>query len=801
MKFRARKLARVIATTSPFLAGAAAAQDKLASAPDAAASQPASRNVGSAQIQSVMVTATKRKEDASKVPMSISVIGGDDLTAQHITDYADMTRSIPNLSFSGGGGAGDAGDGPGLSNIEIRGISSSAGAATVGIYQDDVSMSVANAYSMGSAEPKFFDLDHVEVLRGPQGTLYGASSMGGTIKFITNQPDLKEQSFDIYTEASGTRHGGPSYTSNAVLNTPLMPGELALRIGVQKGHEGGYIDQVSPVSGAVIASGINSEDDSVVRLALKWAPTKDLTITPALFYQQVNTGDTDVSYTQILTQGIDTGIALPNYETSKLTREPGHDRLLVPSLTVNHDTSLGDLTSVSSFFQRRFNRVQDGSFIDSTEIGASILNNPGLAGAITALPASVLLNNGVRQFSQEVRLASKGHEPGGSPVTWLVGAYVANQHTDIVENDPVHGINAAFAAYDASPTDPDVLAGALPVGFPDDSSYHASYHYHDRQQAVFGEGSYYFSPTLYATAGLRYLHATEQFDNFQDLYFQQGTSISNTSSSGTKATPKLALTWEVDPGNTVYATAAEGFRVGGTNYPLPVDLCQLSAPTPLSFKSDSLWSYEVGNKSRFLNNRLAVNADLFYVKWKGMQQEIMLPCDFGYNVNVGDAASYGAEVEVKFKPVSSVLLDLSGGMTHAALSNSDAANAGIYGAVKGAAIPGVPRFNLALTGEYSVEVNNSVDGVLRGGVHWTGSSHGGFAFLPNGDPNPDFDRPSYATVDASAGLSWDRWEFSLFGKNLLDNERIIQRPIVQSLQGQVYRIPPRVLGASLSAKF
>ena len=800
MKFRTRRLIQLIATTSPFLGSGAIAQDKPAATADITTPQPPARNANSDQIQTVVVTATKRKEDASKVPMSISVIGGDELTAQHITDYADMTRSIPNLSFSGGGGGGDAGDGPGLSNVEMRGISSTAGAATVGIYQDDVSMSVANAYSMGSAEPKFFDLDRVEVLRGPQGTLYGASSMGGTIKFITNQPNLKERSFDVYSELSGTRGGGINYTGNAVLNAPLIPGELALRIGVQKGHDGGYIDQVSPVTGAVIASNINTENDSVVRLALKWAPTRNLTITPSVFLQQVDTGDTDVSYTHILTQGIDTGIALPNDETSKLVREPGHDHLVVPSLTLNYGTDVGDLTSVSSFFERKFNRIQDGSFIDSTEIGASI-SNPGLAAAVTALPASVMLNNQVRQFSQEVRFASKGYEPGGSPLTWLVGAYVANQHTDIQENDPVHGINAAFAAYGASTSDPDVLLGAIPEGFPGDSSYFASYHYHDRQQAVFGEANYYFTPTLYATAGLRYLHASQGFDNFQDLYFQQGTSISNTNASGTKATPKVALTWVVDSTDTVYASAAEGFRVGGTNYPLPVDLCQLSAPTPLSFKSDSLWSYEVGNKSRFLNNRLAIDADLFYVRWKGMQQELMLPCDFGYNVNVGDAVSYGAEVEIKFKPMASVLLDLSAGVTHAALSNNDAADAGIPGAVDGAAIPGVPKFNLALTGQYSFEVNNNVQGFLRGGVHWTGASHGGFALLPNGDPNPDFNRPAYDTVDASVGLSWDRWEMSLFGKNLFDNDKVIQRPIVQSLQGQVYRIPPRVIGASLSAKF
>src|SRR5471032_530521 len=255
MRLRTRKLASVLAVASTFMAATAGAQQAAGDAANTAApatgaptAQPASRN--SDQLQTVMVTANKRKEDSSKVATSISVISGDDLVAQHIGDFADMTRSIPNISFSGGGGGGDAGNGPGLSNIEMRGVSSTGGSATVCVYLDDVSMTVANLYSMGSAEPKFFDLDRVEVLRGPQGTLYGASSMGGTVKFISNQPNLKAQEGSVYTEVSGSKGGGTSYTGNAVFNQPIIPGELALRVGIQGGHQAGYINQVSQEVGA-----------------------------------------------------------------------------------------------------------------------------------------------------------------------------------------------------------------------------------------------------------------------------------------------------------------------------------------------------------------------------------------------------------------------------------------------------------------------------------------------------------------------------------------------------------------------
>ena len=800
------KLIGVGVFASLFLTTTVHAQESTGSA-QAASTEPKSDSettkvtvIKSGEIQSVIVTAQKRKEDASKVPISISVIGGDELVAQHITDYADITRAIPNISFSGGGGGGDAGDGPGLSNIEIRGISSTAGSATVGIYLDDVSMTVSNVYSMGSAEPKFFDLDRVEVLRGPQGTLYGASSMGGTIKFITNQPNLKEQETDFYTEMSTFNKGQASYNGNVVFNEPLIQDELALRFGVETGHQGGFINQVDN-TGTVTNYGINWQDDAVMRLALKWAPTKDLSITPSVFYQKVRTGDIDVSYTQLIADNHPTGIPLLNFETSKMVREPGTDELLVPTVTVNYGFDAGDLTSVTNFFKRQFQRTQDGSYTNSTITSSYIVGNPALAAAIYELPSHVSLKNQIEQVSQEIRLASKPYQPGGSPVTWLVGAYIANEHTSITENDPILGINAAFANAGVSPTDATVLPGAEPYGFPNDNTFHGAYRIHDEQQSLFGEMNYYFEPTLHGTVGLRYLHASQDYNTSQSLYYSGGGLSGDGQINNNKATPKLSLTWEVSPTDTLFTSAAEGFRVGGANPPVPQSLCSLTKPTPTSYKSDSLWSYEVGDKSRFLNNTVALNASLFYVKWKAMQQNIELSCDFDYDINVGDATSYGGEVELKVKPIPSVLIDFSGGITHAALSNSDAANAGLYGAVEGAAIPGVPVYNAALTTQYDYNFNEEYYGFLRGALRWTGSSHGGFAFLPNGAPDPDYIRPGYFTADLSTGVSWDKWEATFFVKNLLNNNNVIQRPIVQSTLGEVYRIEPRSIGVSLSAKF
>jgi outer membrane receptor protein involved in Fe transport len=795
MRRRTRRIASVIAATSTLIATTAGAQQTPAtsSAPTNSPSTNSSASKDSSQIETIVVTAQKRKEDASKVPLSISVIRGDDLTAQHIGDFEDITKAIPNVAFSGGGGGGNAGNGPGLSNIEMRGVSSQAGSATVGIYVDDVSMTASNLYSMGSIEPKFFDLDHVEVLRGPQGTLYGASSMGGTVKFVSNQPNLKDTEATGYSEVSQTEHGGTNYTINGVMNTPLIPGELALRIGVEGIHQSGYVNQVSPTTGAVVASGINYENDAVVRMALKWTPTLNLTLTPTLYYQQVNTGDISVAYD-----------SLPLNETSKVIREPGTDQLIVPSLTANYAMDIGDLTSVSSFFQRKFNRTQDGTVENSPYLGSQI-SNPALNQVVSGLPSAIILGNQERQFSQEVRIASHPYDPSVSSFTWLAGAYVADQHTNIVENDPVFGVNAAFVAAGASPSDPSVLAGAVSAGFPNDDSYFSARHYHDKQQAIFGEANYYFMPNLHATAGLRYLQATDSLDRVGALYYNNdgtndGNSASSSTTSGNKATPKFALTWEVDKTDTLYASAAEGFRLGGSNFQIPQAYCGLANPNPLSYQSDSLWSYEIGDKSRFFDNHLSVNAAVFYVDWKNLQQQIALSCGFNYNTNVGNANSSGAEIEIKAKPIPHLVIDFSGGITHAVLSDDAGQNAGIVGAVSGAPVPGVPHFNAALSAQYNYNFSSDLFGYVRGAAHWTGASYGGFPLLPNGSVDPDYHRPAYSTVDFSTGLSWDKWEVSLFAKNLFDNEKVIQHPVVQTQDNEVYRIAPRIIGISLSAK-
>ena len=749
----------------------------------------------SEQIEVVTVTAQKRKEDPNKVAMSISAVSGAQLQAQHVNDFTDLTRVVPNISFTAASGNGGAG--PGTSNIEIRGISSAAGAATVGVYLGEVSITVGNVYTMGSVEPKFFDIDRVEVLRGPQATLYGASSMGGTIKFVPNEPDFKEREVSTYAEASTTRGGSVNWSGNVVGNFPLIADELALRIGAQVQHMGGFINQVDG-NGRVLAKNINQVGDQEMRLALKWKPTRALTITPSLYYQKVDAKDISAF-----------NLELPNYQAQKQVREPSKDTLFTPNVTLNWDLGRADLTSSTSYFQRKFDRQQNGSaynsyslstFLTSTDDGGTA--PPALIEAVASLPSTVFLNNKVRQVSQELRLASRPYDAAVSPWTWLGGVYFSSQRTNIVENDPIFGVTATFAQFGFDIADPNILPGTFPGAFPADNSYSGAFAYREKQGSIFGEANYYFSPSLHATVGARYLKGDSTLDQKNGLYLA-GAGNSGSSSLSSKAfTPKYALTWEVSRAHTLYASVAKGFRLGGSNVFVPPTTCgpDLEAngitAGPATYSPDSLWSYEAGSKSRFLNNRVSLNASAFYVKWKNIQQGVYLPtCAYTYNANAGDATSRGFEFDIKAKPLPGLTLGASAGWVKAELTNDEGLQNGIVGAVAGAQVQGVPKYNAAVSAQYNFAVFGERNAFVAGGVQWVGASKGSL--------NPeqtDYQRPAYHTADLSAGMSFERYKLSVFVKNALDTDTVIQHPQVASIV-QGYRVAPRSIGMSIAASY
>ncbi len=722
------------------------------------------------QLEEVVVTAEKTSAPLSKIPISISVMSSEQLAEQHITDYESLSRAVPNLSFSSFGG-------PGQSNIEIRGISSQAGSATTGIYLDDVPINILNIYTAGATEPRFFDIDRVEVLRGPQGTIYGSGSMGGTLHFVSNAPRLDKFEGSFNSSLSSTEGGAMNGEIDGVLNIPLMDGQAALRIGGLADHESGWIDRND--AGTIVDEKINHVNTSVLRATLEWHPVDHLTVTPAVFLQRVTVGGQDLF-----------SLDLPPYESPTLIPEVGRDQYAMTSLTIKYDFGWSDLTSVSGYFWREDNRNIDGTFYDSVYLGQFLQQTYGFGGdVIGALAAPVQFNTNVNQIHEELRLSSKtGPDDAWS---WIGGLFYSRTRTGLLDNEYIPGFNSTFqATYDNTPLN---LLGAA---FPNDLIYYAFTEFVNTQKAVFGQVSYMPLPGLKMTVGGRYEKSTEDL-NFNSLgFFSSGEPFAG-SADGSKFTPRVALSYEIGK-SMIYASAAEGFRDGGINRPVPEPLCsgdlaQLGfAHSPPSYSADSLWSYELGAKSRVLDDTVSLSAALFDIRWNNIQTDVLLPtCTFDIKANIGSAESRGVEFELNARINDHLKWSVAGNYTSAKIT----VPVTVLGVQRGDWVPGVPDYSASTSIEYTQPIIGEAKGVADLNAQWVGTSQG---TIYHGDP--DFERPAYVVVGGRAGVQWPRLDVSLFVTNLLNNDKIIQRPNIAAVEYGM-RVRPRTVGLSAGYRF
>jgi outer membrane receptor protein involved in Fe transport len=788
----------------PWLAVAAAAA--AVAAADVAGGEAAT------QLEEVTVTAQKRTEDIKDIPISVSAISGAQLMEHHVADYDDISRTVPGISFQ-------AGAGPGLDNIEIRGVSSTSGSATVGIYIDEVSVTVKNTFD-GAVQPKLFDLDRIEVLRGPQGTLYGASSMGGTIRFITKQPDLTSFSAAVSTDLSVTHHGGFNNDEYAILNVPVIDGVFAVRLGVDVADESGYVDNdlATPTGagpgGSILSLGVNDDTGilarkdvndvrtEVFRISGKYSGPGDLTVTPAFFWQRTAAADSALQYPAI-------GV----YDQDKRVAEPGTDTLAVPSLTLTKNFGWAQLTSISSYFDRDFHRITDGTYYNS-----NIFANDFLAGgAVTAqqtfatsavlafLPSPVYYRTITQQLSQEIRLSSDSASVAGIPLTWTGGVYFSNQHQTHLDDEFIPGLQARFLQIYGYP----ITSNASVVGpvnypgvsFANDLIYLGHTYPTERQIAPFGELGVQITPQLKAAIGLRYVSAKSSFDVTSGGFYAFGLPVFYSDTEHFSATtPKVSLDYAINDSSNVYATAAKGFRLGGPTGPDPAnvpggtcdaDYAQLNiANPPTKYQSDSLWSYELGSKGRYADNRLSINAAAYAITWTNIQQTINLPtCGFGFTTNVGDAKIYGSELEVRALVLPSLTLSLNGGTTHAYISSVAGLGPGIV--TVGESILNVPKYSITPSIDYDAPVGDGTSAFVRVDFPYTGRAR---AYFDSSLLNQLYS-PGYGILNLSLGFTRDKLTVGLYAKNLLNWKNIIQYPSVNSVP-EGYTVRPLTFGVT-----
>lgn len=769
-------------------------------------------NTDYGRLQEITVTAQKRTENIQAIPISVSAITASQLIEHHVADYDDIARTIPGVSFL-------AGAGPGLDNIAIRGVSSTSGSATVGIYVDEVPVTVDNAFD-GAVQPKVFDVDRIEVLRGPQGTLYGASAMGGTIRFITKQPDLDVFDASVGTDLSQTHHGGFNNDEYAILNVPVVTSVFALRIGVNVADESGYIDHYTPTvtgagpGGSVLSLGnndstgvlgrrfVNNVHTGVFRVIGEYAGPADLTITPAFLWQRTTAADSDLQYPAIGLYGQDKHVA-----------EPATDVLILPSLTVHKSFKWANFTSVTGYFQRDFNRTLDGTYYNSNVFANAFVASPSdtprqayaTATVLGFLPSPVYNRTRTEQLSQEFRLNSRSASLAGIPSIWTVGLFYSDSRQSHLDYQYIPGLSEQFLkiyGFSIDSISSPVGAAHYPgVSYTNDLIYEGNYYPVVRQVAPFVDVQFAVTPKLTAALGLRYVSAkSSTVVNSAGFYSYGLPGTYGDIERFSATTPKFTLDYALSENSNAYVAVAEGFRLGGPTGPDPANLpggvcdsdysnLRIKSP-PTLYQSDSLWSYELGTKGTYFDGRLSVNDAIYAIRWTNIQQQITLPtCGYGFTTNVGDARIYGGELELRALVAPSLIVALNAGLTHAYITSVTEESSAIVSV--GESILNVPKYTITPSADYDVTVNSNTTAFLRADFPSTGRSRAYF----DSSGLPSRFSPGYGIVNLNIGFNRDRLTVGLYGKNLFGWKNIIQYPSVNSVR-EGYTVQPFTIGVT-----
>ncbi|HEY2070656.1 MAG TPA: TonB-dependent receptor [Rhizomicrobium sp.] len=754
----------------------------------------------SAGVEEVTVTATRRSEKLSKVPESISAFTTEKMDQLDVKNIGDLVRFTPGVTFD-----------PESKDISIRGVNSSAGDATTGIYIDDTPIQIrALGFGSDNTLPAVFDLERVEILRGPQGTLFGAGSEGGTVRYITPAPSLDAFTEYAKAELSTTDSGAPSYEAGAAVGGPIIDGQLGFRISAWGRRDGGWIDKVDYTTGQTLQSNTNSVNTYVVRASMLWQPSASFSVTPSIFYQNRYQANIDDYWV---------GLSNPSsgdYKTGTPENMADKDHFLLPSLKVDDDLGDVELISDTSYFNRQEN-VQDYSGtlydlsyfqqgltqLDDTQRDPLAAGHPfgtytdpggvpctgGICGQNNInqytvpgfTPSQLLLPNGINlpgfgpykainyitnkqeNFSQEVRLQST--DPNAR-LTWIVGAFFTRQSQLSVEeiNDPQL---PALTQYLYGETMSQLWGeDLLPNG--DDYINHTLAH--ERQYAIFANATWAITDALKLQGGARLAHTHFDFTNFSDGAQNFGPlGPSSGKKAETPFTPMVDLTWQINPDDMVYATVSKGYRIGGANPLFPVSACSEITSEPSSYNSDTVLSYEAGTKDKFLDGRLQFSGSVYYLLWQNIQQSVTLPsCGFRYTVNQGAAESKGFDVQGDWLLTDNLDLDFSLGYTDSHYT-STGASAGLILADKGNKLPGSP-WTLSLGAQYSTNLLGQ-DSYFRVDYEFASRESG---LTPERDPGTSlFDsglvpEPATNVVTLRAGMTFGQTDISIFADNLLN---------------------------------
>jgi iron complex outermembrane recepter protein len=750
----------------------------------ARAAEVSASSADSSSLEEVIVTAQRRSERLQDVPISVSVYSQAAMDAQGTRQIDDIARLTPGLSFI----RGTINNNSESSDIAIRGIDSTAGAATTGIYIDDTPIQSRHlSFGTFSAYPQLFDIDRVEVLRGPQGTLFGSGSEGGTVRFITPEPSLSQYSAYTRAETAYTDHGDPTEEIGLAGGGPLVNEVLGIRASVSYRHEGGYVDRIDWHTDQVADKDSNANTTKTARIALKWSAAPGLTISPSIYYQSRHVDDSSSWW------DIQPGTPPPDPTGGQFNStlrngneiaQPSTDDFTISAVKVEWDLGAVELVSNTSYFKRNQRAITDYSAVDR----AIFLGDP--------YPSSPVQAPGYwaddqENWTEEVRLQSTD---AASRLNWTAGVFYQQAKENTIEN-----------VYDPS------LLNDIGVPAGDGYIYRQDpFSSLDKQIALFGQGDFKITDALKATVGLRVSKADFIGQAYYSGFVVGPTVSSSASITEHPVTPKFGLTYQFDSENLVYATVAKGYRIGGAN-PDIGQFCDFTPyglqGVPPQYSSDSVWSYELGTKNSFDDKRLLVNASVYFIKWSNIQQNVALPCGFQFTDNLGAAESRGVDLQTQFKVNDMLTVGGTFGITNASYTETvyatqiAAESAGSFSIVQdGDHLPGAP-WTAAVFGQLNYPLGSS-SGYLRADYQYSAKQTATVAAQDpanGGLPSAFPPIPSTSFLSLRAGARWTGVDLSLFAQNVCNTQprlSVVDNAGVSSPLFQAITWRPRTIGVT-----
>jgi len=707
MAFPTPRAAGKIALTSMALAVAGAFSTAHAAGQDSAARD---------DVQQVVVTAQKRAQTMVDVPQSMSVVGGDALEKHQATGFADYLKLVPSLQL--------VQSTPGEGRLVLRGLDTGGVASTVAVYLDETPFGSSSGLANGAilaGDFDTFDLARVEVLRGPQGALYGASSLGGLVKFVTNAPDFDGFAMRARIGAASVDGGGVSYRTNLVVNTPISD-TLAARASVSYQKEPGFIDSIG-TAGSDVAKDINKAENYGGRASLLYKPHKDFDLRLTAVAQNIATDAPSVVESD--PDSLATLYGRPTQSQFVPSMRDIHYRVF--NGTANWNLGSASLTSSTSYSTQKQYAREDITH----NLSGFIEENLGVPNDLF-----MGMELEVKKFTQELRLSSNG----GGRVDWLAGLYYTDEDSNLAQH-----YNALVPGSMTPATGLPLLA-EIGLG----SNY--------REVAAFANTTIHLNPAYDLDIGGRYSHNKQDARQVGDGALAGGPADIRAESSEGVFTYAVALKRKFSERTAVYARAAKGFRPGGPNVLPP----EAPPGTPSTYDSDSVMSYEAGLKTQTEDGHWSLDLSAFHIKWKDIQL-LAVVNNYGVNTNGAGATADGVELTAGWRPLRGLRLSANGTWNKARL---DDATDPIVGGFKGDRLPFSPKYTAALLADYRWTIGDTTPAFAGASVRRMAGQYGAFDYDYRTANGRQREIPSYNVVDAYAGLELGNWTVEVFGKNL-----------------------------------